>query len=467
MSQPSVLIVDDEPYMLELIETVVRDTCSRRTRTVDDPREVAALLDHETFDLVFLDLRMPGLDGLEVLQRIKRDHPQTEVVIVTAYATVPAAVQALKMGAADLLTKPFDNQELAAVLTRVLAWQEMKRENQALKRALAERYDLERMIGGGPRMREIASQAASLAGTMVPVFLHGEFGTGRSFLASAIHYAGPRAGGPLLSLDCASLAPGEMGDLLFGRQGDPDQPPGGMLAQAGGGSLHLRHPQRLPAETQGRLADLLESGRYRPEGSAHLVSADARLIASAETGPEELAERGSLEPRLGGLLGRFPLALPPLRARREDIPLLAGRFLDKYGDLHSKRVERFSDRALKWMLSQDWPGNLRELENTVERAVLLAGRPVLEPEDLAPADYLSSVIFSLDPAALDLPLDQALAEVSGQFRRSFEERYLGHHLARSRGDLAQVSERTGLSRQDLGARLARLDLEPGRYSSGG
>lgn len=467
MSQPSVLIVDDEPYMLELIEAVVQEACSRRTRTVSDPREVAGLLDREAFDLVFLDLRMPGLDGLEVLGRIKRDHPQTEVVIVTAYATVPDAVQALKMGAADLITKPFDNQQLTAVLARVLAWQEMKRENQALKRTLAERYDLRRMVGGGPRMREIAAQAESLAGSLVPVFLHGEFGTGRSFLASAMHYAGPRAGGPLLSLDCASLSPDEMEDLLFGREADSPGPPSGLLAQAGGGSLHLRHPQRLPEQAQNRLADLLDSGRYRPEGAAHLVSSDARLIASAERGPEELVESGSLEPRLGGLLGRFPLAIPPLRARREDIPLLAGLFLDKYGALHSKKVERFSDRALKWLLSQDWPGNLRELENTVERAVLLAGRPVLEPEDLAPADYLSSVIFSLDPAALDLPLDQALAEVSGQFRRSFEERYLGHHLARARGDLDQVSERTGISPQDLGARLARLDLEPGRYSSGG
>jgi DNA-binding NtrC family response regulator len=467
MNQPSVLIVDDEPYMLELIETVVRDSCSRRTRAVSDPLEVAYLLDREVYDLVFLDLRMPGLDGLEVLGRIKRDHPQTEVVIITAYATVDNAVEALKLGAADLLTKPFDNQQLAAVLQRVLAWQEVKRENLALKRALAERFNLEQMIGSGRRMREIAAQAATLAQTTAPVYLQGEFGTGRSFFASAIHYAGPRAGGPLLSLDCASLADEEMERLLFGADQDSAEAPEGLLVQARGGTLHLHDPQRLPAQAQSRLADLLESGRLRPGGSPHLQSADLRLITSGERGLEEMEAQGSLEPRLAGLLARFPLGLPPLRARREDIPLFAGRFLEKYSKLYSKKIDRFSDRALKWLLAQDWPGNLRELENTIERTVLLSGRPVLEPEDLAPADYLSAVIFSLDPSVLDLPLDRALSEASGQFQRGFEERYLGHHLARQRGDLAATAAHVGLSPEDLSRRLARLDLRPDLYKTTG
>lgn len=464
---PNILIVDDEPYMTELIERLVNENTDYRTTTAGDPAQVAGLLDREAFDLAFLDLRMPGMDGLELLREIKRRHPRTGVIIVTAHGTIATAVEALRHGAADFITKPFVNQELLAVMERVLKMQELARENQALRRVLRERYDLARFIGSGPRMRALAEEAEGLARSPEPVLLVGEFGAGKSFLARALHYNGPRAAGPFFSLDLASTDPAEMEPLIFGRRprDDGDQGPG-LLARAEGGTLHLADIGLLPGLLQNRLADWLEDGRFRPSGSEHLESADARLVASAEEEPEALASAGRLEQRLAYHLSRFVLRLPPLRARREDIPLMSQVYLEKYAELHGKESARFSDAALKWLLAHDWPGNLRELENTVERAVLLSPREVIEAASLGPADELGSNLFSLDFAAFDQAHPRALETATSQFIGEFEERYLRHHLRASRGDLAAMQARTGLSAETLREMLARANLSLDSFRNG-
>jgi len=207
-AEASILVVDDEPYMCELIERIIRENTPYHTRAVTQAQELPAALDTQLWDLVLLDLRMPGVEGLELLEYIRRHHPDTEVVMVTAYGTIPTAVEAMRLGAAGFLTKPFAKEQLLVTLRQVLGWLALKRENSALKRALARRYHLEGLIGSGPHMRRVVAQARKLAAEAVPVLIRGEFGTGRSFLARAMHHAGPRAAGPLLELACGPLSRG-------------------------------------------------------------------------------------------------------------------------------------------------------------------------------------------------------------------------------------------------------------------
>ncbi len=453
---PRILIVDDEPYMLELLETIIRENTPYQVRGVSDPRRVPALLEDGSFDLVFLDLRMPGMDGMELLGRIKRQHPEVEVIMVTGYGTIAGAVEALQGGAADFITKPFPKKQLVMVLEKVIHLQELKRQNRDLRRALARKYDLGHFIGGGESMQALGREINRLAATTVPVFVHGEFGTGRSFVAKALHYNGPRAGGPFLDLVCGSVAPGDLVPLIFG-SADPE-PRSGLLAQARGGTLHLADIQALPQPVQKRLARFLAEGSFLPQGAGERMSAEVRLVFSSDQGMAQLQAQGLVARDLASHLAGFQLALPPLRSRREDIPALAEGFLAKYREIYAKNLESLSREALDWLLAHHWPGNLRELENTLERAVLMATGPVIGLEELRPVDELSSSIFSLDAATLDLPREQALAAAWEQFQPEFMRRHLLHHLSRSRGDLAATARSLGLGQDELAREMERLGI---------
>ena len=453
-----ILVVDDEPYMAELIERVVRGGTSYAVGKVSQSGQVLPLLESGLYNLVFLDLRMPGMDGMQLLKEIKRRHPQIDVIIVTAYGTVDTAVEALQHGAADFVTKPFVNQELLAVLERVIRLQDLTRQNLALRRALAHRYSLENLIGHGPGMKAVLAQAAEAAKSDAPVVLLGEFGTGKSHLARALHFSGPRAAGPFTELDLASCGSPEMERLLFGKRDEKDHENQGVLASAEGGTLHLAGVEYLPSNLRNRLADWLEQGLFRPPDARHLESSDVRLILSSEKEAESFNDDGGMQDRLALLAGRFILRLPPLRARREDIILLAGGYLEKLGRLYDKQGVRLSDGAVKWLLAQDWPGNLRELENALERALLLSPQPVIEAESLARPDALSSHLFSIDFLSLDQPFDQALDAAQARFRREFEEAYLRHHLQKSRGDLELAQVGTDLSPEKLRAMIARSGI---------
>ena len=461
-----ILVVDDEPYMTELIERLVLENTPYAASAANHPEQVLPLLERELYNLVFLDLRMPGMDGMSLLKEIKRRHPQIDVIIVTAYGTVGTAVEALQHGASDFVTKPFANQELMAVLDRVIKLQDLTRQNLALRRALADKYSLENLTGHAPSMQALSKKAAIAANSGSPVLLQGEFGTGKSFLARALHFNGPRASGPFLSLDLATVDQPEMERLLFGQRDAEGEESQGILASAEGGTLNLANLELLPPTLQNRLAQWLEQGRFRPADTQHLESADVKLVASTECNWDDLADQGSLEKRLAFLTGCIILQLPPLRARREDIIPLAGRFLEKLGRLHNKEEVRLSDGAVKWLLAHDWPGNLRELENTLERALLLSNGQVIEAEGLAQFDSLSSHMFTIDVVSLDQPFSEALNAAKAGFIAEFEKTYLQHHLQKARGDLESVQAGTGLLPENLRNMIARNSLSLKRFRKG-
>lgn len=459
-----ILIVDDEPYMLELMQTIIRENTTYETKTLSDPYSVMPSLNREHFDLALLDLRMPGHNGMEILREIRTHHPQTDVIIVTAYGTIPSAVEAVNKGAFDYITKPFNKNELILAIERVVEWQAIQKENVRLKEALVEKFDFDRLVGASQKIREIYDHARRLADTDTLIYLEGEIGTGKSALAKAIHYHGPRKGAPIIEIACGTIPEGQLNVTLFGRKGN--DPAEGLIRKARGGTLHVSDIQYLSEEIQNKLIRIIESRTYFQEGSQELESTDVRLLFSSDRGLKELSDQGLVCQRFSVILEKFRIFLPPLRARREDIPLFVEKFVEAYGSKYGKRIGHISDEAMKWFLSMDWPGNIRELENTVERAVILTDGDLLEIKDIYPPDYLNSFIFSADPAVFDLPFGEALEKSIDRFGFVFEQQYIGHCLARFKGDIEKSASHMGVTPEAFKRKINRLNLSQEAYKRG-
>jgi DNA-binding NtrC family response regulator len=464
--KPKILIVDDEPYMLELIQTIISENTSYASKTVSDPLDVIPQLNQEHFDLVLLDLRMPGMSGMEVLQEIKRCHSQTDVVIVTAYGTIPSAVEAVQKGAFDYITKPFSKDQMLLTLEKVLRCHALQRENLLLREALAERFNLDQLVGASEKMQRTHDQLMKLAGTDTLIYLEGEMGTGKSFVAKAIHYHSPRQGAPFIELACGTVSGSKLDVMLFGRKGDGGSPNGGVISKAEGGTLYLSDIGTLSLPLQKRLLRLIENREYEPEGSIDSQTADIRLLASSDRNLNGLVRQRRYDERLYVMLEKFRIFFPPLRARREDIALLVSKFMNFYSTKYGKKVEQISDESMKWLLSRDWPGNIRELENAVERGVVLAHGSTLELKDIYPSDYLNSFIFTADPGVFDLPHAEAFKRSVDPFRNVFEFHYIGHCLARYKGDIEKAASHMGVTPEAFREKMTRMNLSEEAFQRG-
>src|SRR6266704_64618 len=365
----NLLIVDDERSIREACREVAQ-SLGFNAQIADSAEHAYRLLDTQSFDAVLLDLRLPGAGGLDALRRIKERRPEAVVIVVTGYGTVQSAVQAMKNGAYDYVTKPFSVDELKLLLERVSSHLKLKSENRLLREKVKSKQGFGGIVGRAPEMEKLYRIIAKAANSVHPVLILGESGTGKEMVARSIHYSGPFRDKPFLPVDCGSLVPTLIESELFGYvkgafTGALQSKPG-LLTIAEGGTVFLDEVGELALDLQAKLLRALQEKEIRPIGGTRRVPINVRILAATNRDLEHAVMQGEFRRDLYFRLNVLSLRIPALRERRQDIPLLAGHILERLSQT-SSRVHELSDDALKVMLAYDWPGNVRELENCLER----------------------------------------------------------------------------------------------------
>ena len=380
----NLLIVDDERAIREVCREVAQ-TMGFNTSVADSAEHAYRMLEPQGIDVVLLDLKLPGAGGLEALHQIQERRPDAVVIVVTGYGTVHSAVQAMKNGAYDYVTKPFSMDELRLLLDRVAGHLKLKTENRVLREKIKSKQGFGSIIGRATEMERLYRIIAKAAHSSHPVLILGESGTGKELVARSIHFSGPFRDKPFIPVDCGSLVPTLIESELFGYVKGAFtgavQSKDGLLAIAEGGTVFLDEIGEMPVDLQAKLLRAIQEKEIRPVGSTKRIPINVRILAATNRDLEQAVSQGTFRRDLYFRLNVLTLRIPPLRDRRQDIPLLTAYFLEKLS--RDSGHERFlSDEALKAMLSYDWPGNVRELENCLERVCALTTGPAIHIPDL-------------------------------------------------------------------------------------
>ncbi len=449
--RPLVLVVDDDQAVRESFRLILED----EFEVVDVPDGPRALeiARSTSVDLVLLDIRLPDMDGIEVLERLKAIDEQIEVVLVTAVKTVKTAVAAMKLGAFDYLTKPFEEDDLLAVVRRALERRALEREVVFLRSELARRYDEEEIVGQHVEMQKIYRLIAQVARTTTTVLITGESGTGKELIARAIHRQGPRRDRPFVAVNPGAVPETLIESELFGHEKGAFtgayQRKIGKFEMAQGGTLFLDEIGTLKADLQVKLLRVLQEREIERVGGTHPIKIDVRIVAATNADLKAAINSDGFRRDLYYRLNVVAITVPPLRERRQDIPALAERFIRRYNDEFGKRVGGLSSDALAALTDYSWPGNVRELQNVIERCVVLADGPRIELNDL-PMDVLLPDHRARVRDAEALPLHEATEE--------FERQIVLRVLERVRWNRSEAARILGVHRNSLKAKLVRWRL---------
>jgi DNA-binding NtrC family response regulator len=449
--RPVVLVVDDDPGVRESFRLILED----EYEVVDAPdgRTALDVVRGRQIDLVLLDIRLPEMDGIEVLERIKALDDAVEVVLVTAVKTVRTAVEAMKLGAFDYLTKPFVEDELLSVMRRALERRALEREVAYLRSELARRNDFDELVGQHAEMQRLYRLIAQVARTTTTVLVTGESGTGKELIARAIHRQGPRRDKPFVPVNPAALSETLVESELFGHERGAFtgayQRKLGKFEMAQGGTLFLDEIGSLKPEVQVKLLRVLQERELERVGGTRAIRIDVRIITATNVDLKDAVARGAFRADLYYRLNVVPIAVPPLRERRQDIPLLVEHFLRRYNTEFHKHVEGLSADAMTALCEYPWPGNVRELQNIIERLVVLVEGPVIGLEDL-PLDLLLPDHRARARQAEALPLKEASEE--------FERQIVMRVLERVRWNRSEAARLLGIHRNSLKAKLVRWGL---------
>ena len=373
--KPRILVVDDEESLCTFMKLMLSKEGYDVVTSVSAERALD-LVQADGVDLVFTDLMMPEMNGLEFVQKLRQIRPDAECVVMTAYASVDSAIEALKLGAADYITKPFKLDEVKIIVKQLLSRRRMEEENRRLHRELGHQASLERFIGNSPEVVALKELVARVAVTESTVLIRGESGTGKDLIARALHALSPRQGAPFVSINCAALPDTLLESELFGHvKGSftgAVRDKEGLFKAASGGTFFLDEIGEASAAIQVKLLKALEEKVITPVGSTSPMEVDARLIAATNVDLEELVKEGKFRPDLYYRLNVIPIHVPPLRDRREDIPLLVEHFRASIAERTHSEPKQINQEAMSALLSYSWPGNVRELEHMLERAILFA-----------------------------------------------------------------------------------------------
>lgn len=382
----NLLIIDDERAIREACREVAQ-SLGFSTQVADSAEQAYRALELQNFDAVLLDLRLPGAGGLDALRRIKERRPEAIVIVVTGYGTVQSAVQAMKNGAYDYVTKPFSVDELKLLLERVGSHLKLKSENRLLREKVKSKQGFGGMIGRAPEMEKLYRIIAKAANSVHPVLILGESGTGKEMVARSIHYSGPFRDKPFLPVDCGSLVPTLIESELFGYVKGAftgaNQNKDGLMAMAEGGTIFLDEVGELPVDLQAKMLRAIQEKEVRPVGSTRRIPINIRILAATNRDLEQAVTQGSFRRDLYFRLNVLSLRIPALRERRQDVPLLVEHFMERMMRA-SGQEKTLSDDAMKALLAYDWPGNVRELENCLERSYAFTSGPLIHTTDLPP-----------------------------------------------------------------------------------
>src|SRR5438067_5355269 len=401
----NLMIVDDERAIREVCRDVAQ-TLGFHTSIADSADHAYRVLESNAIDVVLLDLRLPGAGGLEALQQIRQHRPDAVVIVVTGYGTVESAVQAMKNGAYDYVTKPFTMDELRLLLDRVASHLKLKTENRMLREKIKSKQGFGSIVGRAPEMEKLYRIIAKAAYSSHPVLILGESGTGKEMVARAIHFSGPFHDKPFIPVDCGSLVPTLIESELFGYVKGAFtgavQAKDGLLAIAEGGTVFLDEVGELPVDLQAKLLRAIQEKEIRPVGSTKRIAINVRILAATNRDLEQAVAQGMFRRDLYFRLNVSSLRIPALRERRQDIPLLAGHILERLSQ-SSGRAHELSDDAMKALLAYDWPGNVRELENCIQRCCAMTSGPVIHAVDLP-----SSISGAPERAIAKLPVESRI-----------------------------------------------------------
>ena len=457
----SILVADDEPSIRHVL-TLVLTEHGYEVRAVADGDEALRELAARSYDVLLTDVRMPRRDGLSLLRQALANHPELTVLVMSAYGSQEQALEAVGAGAYDYVQKPFKPEEIVFVLRKAEERERLLRENKRLKTTGT--APIERILGESEGLRAVLRQVDRLAPVHTTVLITGESGTGKELIARALHERSPRAALPFVAVNCGAIPAGLIESELFGHAKgaftDARTAKRGLFSEADGGTLFLDEVGELPLPAQVKLLRVLQEGEVRPVGESRAEKVDVRVIAATLRDLGKLVEKGEFREDLYYRLNVVNLRMPPLRERREDIPLLARSFISRFNRQLNREppVQGLSPEAEALMAAYAWPGNVRELENAMERAVLLADGPLLLPTNLperlweAPAAASSPASTSVQQAGSDLSLKRAMREL--------EESYIRAALRRTRGNRTRAAEVLDISHRALLYKIKEYGIDP-------
>jgi two-component system response regulator HydG len=442
------LIVEDERSVRECCREVAR-SLGFSAQLAESRDEACRILDTANPDVVLLDLRLPGSHGLDILREIKQRRPEAVTIVMTGFATVQSAVQAMKLGAYGYITKPFNTDELRLELERVITHLKLTAENRLMREQLRSKQGFGQLVGHSPEMEKLYRIIAKAAHSTHPVLILGESGTGKELVARSIHYAGPYKDKPFIPVDCGSLVPTLIESELFGYVRGAFtgavRSKEGLLATAEGGTVFLDEVGELPVDLQAKLLRAIQEKEIRPVGGTRAMPINVRILAATNRDLDAAVSQGTFRRDLYFRLNVLTLRIPPLRERKQDIPLLIGHVLERINGAVEAGKHIVGDDALRLMLSYDWPGNVRELENCVERACTTCSLPTIHVADL-PTQIRDAQALVIAPAGAANPAAITPLE-------EMEKQAILHAIQVLDGDKLEAARRLGIGKTTLYRKL--------------
>jgi DNA-binding NtrC family response regulator len=463
-SQGRIMIVDDD-LAFRVGTLALLDDHGYASAIATNGEEAIQKLSEQQCDLVLSDLVMPGMNGIELLQHIRNSHPGMPVIMVTGFASIGTAVEAMRMGARDYVTKPCDNDELLIKIRRALEEQQKDRELRSLRDEVREVYGFGNIIGRNSRIKEVYTLVQQVAGTDVPALILGETGTGKELVAKAIHYNSSRRDKPFVVINCSALAETLLESELFGHEKGSftgaHRQHTGKFEEASGGTIFLDEIGDVPLHIQTKLLRVLQEGEIQRVGGTETITVDSRVVAATNRDLAAMIASGQFREDLFYRLNVFPIHVPPLRDRMDDLPHLIEHFLRKHSALAGNRVTKFAPGVLPSMMNHQWKGNIRELENLIKRAIIKTTGDTITSVEL-PAPGQGSMQTAAPPDG-SIQMNTPFREYLSAITRHAEESYLLQMLRLYKGNVNQIAKLMDLDRKTIYRKMTEFQIDPDAF----